>query len=277
MIDKAIERIVELAADGLVPRPLDVGDDRVVAFAGSDGIATWERNPPPRRHEVYSLDDLIAMAADFAPDDGAEPDDSGPDVPEDEPVADPEGDPYTPAVYYRDDAVSLVLDDEGHRRDEVTLPLEFSSPFGSLMKLETSAAWHDQKGFIRLLRIDLAGTHDPRDLLNRVRKVTWTSSSTGEYRKDRESLGRDVVAAAADGSDLPEEIDLHLPVWKTAGESDRTFVVRCSVEVDVDNKRFRLLPLPDRLARVVEHALDGVRARLDAGLPRSVRRYHGKP
>jgi hypothetical protein len=128
----------------------------------------------------------------------------------------------SPVVWYDDEKVVLVIDDAGHRIERATLPLETSDVFACLTKLAKGREWMDQKPFVRLLKLDLAGMVEPAFLLERARKLKFeaTSSTTGVVQRDRESLGRNITSEVTSDGDIPEEVLVNAPVFKTAGERE---------------------------------------------------------
>lgn len=254
-LKEGLDRLVDLATKAGAPVKLDSGDPRQIRYLAAGQEIVIDTHPTARGHEPGTLDEVIRIAARFAT----------------------EG---TPVVWYDADAVALVIDDSGHRLETAKLALATSDVFAVLERLRANAgiAWHDQKAFVRLLRIELAGTLPAVALLNTVRKVRFENGEkvSGEVRSQRESLGREIVSKVEADAELPEEVTLECPVYKTAGERDR-YPVRCSVEVDPMQGKFRLLPLPDELERVRDMALSSIADRLQASLPDNVPAYRGKP
>ena len=249
MIAEAIKALSELAVRATAPHRVESGDTRKIAYVVGEKMVTIETEPSPRSHEVKSLADLIELARRF------------------------EGE--VPAVWYDEGSVVLVIDDQGHRSETATFKLATSEVFDRIADLARSKPKLDQKAFVRLLRIELAGTLEPVVLLNAVRAVRWSSVTDVNVGKQRESMGRDIEARCTDGKDLPDEVTLRVPVYRVAGE--RTpLPCRCSVEVDAGDGTFRLLPFPDELDRVRQMAVASIAERL-AGSLGEIPHYYGKP
>jgi len=262
VLDKALAYLAELASKAAAPQKIDSGDRRRISYVVNGQVVSTETAPPPRGHSVKSLADVVALANRFAADDGKATDTDGP-----------------PAVWYDENAVVLVIDDDGHRLETATLALETSDVFRVLECLAKTKAKHDQKAFIRLLRVELAGTLDPVVLLEKVRKVRFENGVTTEAvsARQRESMGRSITSqVSTDGGDLPDEVTLSVPVYKTAGER-APVPFRCSVEVDPADGTFRLLPLPDELERVRQVAVARIAERLVDGLEHGTPAYYGSP
>lgn len=253
MLADALKYLASQAATAVAPQRVETDDPWSVTYAVNGDLKKIETATRPRGHKPGDLDALVALANHFA--------------------EDPEN---APVVWFDEEAVVVVVNDHD-RVERATLTLETSDVFARLESLAASKAKFDQKQFVRLLRIELAGTLDPVVLLNPVRKVKFTneSSVSGEVRKGKESMGRDITSRVEADGEPPEEVTLSAPVYKTPGERDR-YPVRCSVEVDPADGTFRLLPFPDELERVKAMAVASVAERLASEL-KGVPSYHGKP
>lgn len=247
------------------PKPIPVPDPRSVRYSANGKIEMIELPLPPRKHEVGTLDEIIALAARFAAD-GA---------------SDTDGDIPTPVAWYDAEKVVLVLDDGGFRLDTATLTLVESDVFEQVRRLAEKPQWMSQKDFIRLLRVELAGTLNPELLLNIVRKCKFEQGATtdGHVQHAKESIGRAIRAeVATSGGQIPEGVFLQVPVYSTPGETDR-YPLGCAVEVEPEqiSAPFRLVPLPDEIEHVSTAAVVSIGKRLKAGLPKGVGCYFGSP
>ena len=255
-LKEGLDRLVDLATKAGAVQRIDSGNPRQLRYLAAGSEIVIDTEPAPRQHKPAMVAEIIALASRFAT------------------AAD------APVVWYDQTAVCLVIDDDGNRLETATLTLETSDVFAVMERLRAkpAEAWFDQKSFVRLLRIDLAGTLPPVTLLNPVCKVRFENGEkvSGEVRSQRESLGREIISKVEADTELPEEVTLTAPVYKTAGERD-SYPVRCSVEVDPMQGKFRLLPLPDELERVRDLAVAYIGERLGAGLPETVPAYRGKP
>jgi hypothetical protein len=262
MIAEGIKALVDLATRAGSPQKIESGNPRASAYVIAGEVHMVDIEPPPRDHKAGTLGDLIALANRFA-----------------------ETGDLEPVVWYDAEAVVLVIDDEvggenGNRIEKATLPLATSDVFARLVKLraDPAAAWMNQKDFIRLLRIELAGTLADGVLLNPTRKIVWSTSdtSTGTVKRGAESMGREINSrATTDGGDLPDEVKLNVPVYKTPGERER-YPMNCSVEIDPGDNELQLMPLPDEIERVRQLALASIAERLASEL-KGVPAYQGKP
>ncbi len=265
MIEQALKFLTDLKAQADAPKPIDVGDARKKVYMAGGACHDYDTDPTPRKHAVNCLGDLIELAARFGT---TQPVDGTPDQ------------TYAPVVWFDESAVVLVIDDEGHRLETATLTLAESDVFKTLRALrdDPTGAWKAQKAFIRLLRIDLAGTLDAVQLLNKVRAIEFDNGQTitANRQSQKESLGRTITSEArSKEGDFPEQVTLRAPVYKTAGERN-PLAVRCSVEVDPEEGKFRLMPLPDEIEFVRQFAMASIRERLTDSLG-DIPAYYGKP
>ena len=230
MIREALEYFASLAQRA--DEPFEVKgvteESRVFLVGGQEVIV--ERCHPSRSHRVDHIDEIAALAKRFK------------DI------------WCLPVIWCSPKAVVLVFDDLEFRHNVATMTLNLGDSFRVLAALRANpgAAWKAHKDFVRLLRIDLARTLDPAALLRRVERVRWSAETaiTATTRGAKESLDKSMLAEAKmDGEDLPDEVTLNVRVLKNPGE-DATYPVRCTVEVDAMEQRFRLLPLPDEIERV---------------------------
>lgn len=259
MLDAAMKFLSDLARTAATPQKVESGDPRRITYAINGVLQNARIEPSPRKHTVRQLSDLIALANRF----GDPEDDAAPE----------------PVVWYDESSVVLVIDDGGHRLETVVFPLVVSDIFELLQAIYRQKSKYDQKAFVRLLRIDLAGTIDPVVLLEKVRRVKFENGvqTTANVAKQRESFGRSITSeVTSDGGDLPDEVTLLVPVYKTMGRREPV-PLRCSVEVDPGEGTFRLLPLPDELERVGHVAVAAVARELSDGLETTIPAYYGKP
>jgi hypothetical protein len=203
VLKEMIDALGDLTRKAAAPVPVPILDPRKVSFVVNGMQVTQDVPPTPRDHKAGSLDEIIALANRFG--EGAT------DLGEGQPV-----------VWYDEEKVVLVIDDSGHRVERATLTLDTSDVFACLCRLSKAREWMDQKPFVRLLKLDLAGKVEPPYLIDRARKLKFeaTSSSTGVVQRDRESLGRNITSEVTSDGDIPEEVLVNAPVFKTAGERD---------------------------------------------------------
>jgi hypothetical protein len=264
MIADALKAFAENVARSLKPERLQTSDPYAERFVINGKVETVDVPPPPRNHAAGSLDEIIALANRFK-------------------ASACYGEP---AVWYDHASVVLVIDDEddegcdARRLSRATLTLEPSDVWQTIVTLRKNpgAAWLEHGPFLRLLRIDLAGTQGQTPLAARVAKVRFENGAvtTAERVANKgESLGREIISKVGTDVDLPDAVTLSAPVYKTPGETERR-PVRCSFEVDPGHETFRLMPLPDEIEHVRYLAISSIRDRLEKGL-KGVPFYFGKP
>jgi hypothetical protein len=249
MIAEAMQFLATEVIKATAPKELP-STPRTVRRLVEGQVMEWDVPVEPRDHYPATLDEVIALATRFAAD--------------------------KPVVWYNHERVDLVIDDAGHRIEGATLALDVSDTFAVIQTLRKDKPWYAQPDFVRLLRVDLAGTLDPAVLLNRVRKLVIGQKTTTEVGRRGESFGHEINALAGKDTDPPDEVDLVLPVFKTPGEQTPVYVA-CTVDVEVAMpKPFRLIPKPDEVERVLQVAVGSIGERLRAGLPEGVACYHGR-
>jgi hypothetical protein len=252
MIRDALELVGELKAESLCPKTVhETRTQRYVKLG--DDIVPYAKDLPARDHDVDILNDLIALANRFHEDD------------------------HQPVVWFNEDTVVLVVNDEGDRADVATMKLERSDLFKAISNLNP-ATWYQPKDFVRLLRITLYGALEPSVLLDPVRKVKFetTSSASSENARTRESVDKSILNSISSASALPEYVTLTLPVYVNPGANIKVSVV-AAVEIDYTRQAFQLVILPDELENakdtVMRHLADVLGAQLDDG----VLAYQGSP
>lgn len=263
MIAEALQFLADLKSKSLAPQELP-GDVRTFRRVIDGRVHEWAVKTALREHEPACLADLIRLAVRFGPE------------PDDEPGEDRI--PASPVVWYDECHVVLVLNDTGHRDQLATLTLAESDVFARLAEIRRTREWFEQKAFVRLLRVELAGTLEPVALLEKVRKLRWENGVTtsGHVTRQQESLGREIQSKVSAEGELPEEVTLLVPVYKTPGEAGR-LPLRCTVDADPALGKLQLLPLPDEVERVRALAVQSIGMRLVAGLPETIPAYYGRP
>jgi hypothetical protein len=254
MIAEGLKFLVDILRKSDAPIKLASPDPREAIYAIGGRVEHIEHSLAPRGHHPATLADVVSLANRFA--------EAG----------------SRPVVWYGGDAVTLVIDDDGHRVETATLALATSDVWARLESLRAQKPAMQPKAFVRMLRVDLAGTLDPAALLNHVRRLKFTTADTvnASVARGKESMGREINSEVATAADIPETVTLAAPVFKTPGETDR-YPVRCAVEIDPMEGTLQLLPLPDELERVERMALESIAARLSEGLSEGIPFYAGKP
>jgi hypothetical protein len=211
--------------------------------------------PPARDHRVYTLEDLLTFAADFA-------------------GRCEEGEAAELVVWHNHEAVVLVLDD-ADRRDRVSFLLEKSAAWARLCQIgSTSGARFDLKPFIRLLRnefqIEESRVGPFRDI-----NFKLLQTAQAQVTRGKESLGRSIEAEAKTGSDdLPEEIEVTVPIYLNAGEG-AMYPVRLFLDYDAQDAKIVVAVEADALEKRMQAHQQEIHGRCAAA--DSLRVYYGKP
>jgi hypothetical protein len=261
MLKEALEYLGSLKEATAAPQKLPSHPWMERVFVGGS-VATFEAVPLPRKHTASTLADIVALANRFK---------TGVDL------RDPDLCEYQPVVWYDENHVVLVIDDQSHRLHTVTLDLVSSDTFIVVKRLRATKEWYSQPDFVRLLRIELAGTLDNATLLDKARRLKIGQTAETTVGRRDASWGNEIKSLAGQDDDPPDQVTLQLPVYKTPGETDPVYVA-CTVEVEVAQpKPFRLLPMPDEIERVFGLRMASIAERLKEGLDDGIPCYWGRP
>jgi hypothetical protein len=162
-----------------------------------------------------------------------------------------------PTIWHNEAAIRLVIDD-GDRREVLNMALHATRAWKALTAMDgPERMGFDQKGFIRLLRLELGCSADQ---IGVWRKLNWNvrTEAAGEVRKQKESLGRSIEAEVAAGCDLPEDLIVQCSVFQ-----DRSvhypLSIRLLIELDIQQQRIFVSPDADELA----NAMDATQAEIE--------------
>lgn len=254
MIADALKYLTELANAAVKPFPVETNDPAHKTYLVGDREVNVETGKPKRAHKVASIASMVDLANRFTEQDVAKTD--------------------SPVLWVNDESITLVIDDDEHRANVVTMDLPKSAVFAKLEDLDSSD-WIDQKSFVRMLRIDLAGTLPPGVLLDRVRKLRFENSVavSGTVARDRESMGRQIASKVEADGELPETVTLVTLVHEIGAPVE----IACAVDVDAARGLLQLLPLPGEIERAKRRATWALIADLREGINESVPIYHGAP
>lgn len=279
MLDKPVLELLQATAQKAVaPQVIDMPgnpDQRIVLVNGEVRVIDTPRQPPDRNHVVKTFADLETAYSRWQHD-GLEvliPEEdtieasvnAGADDESDEEV-DPTQFSRLPAVWHSGELVQFFLD-EPFRRSKVVLPLVWSDVWKTV-KTFARPVTLDQKGLIRLLRHDLAGCVDPA-VLSTFRSMNFQQMQNrrSSMQHGNNSIDADLVAQVEDAASKPEQFMIEFqPFAMRELETLRERVI-VTIDIDVENTRFVLQALPDRLERVIEAASLFVRNALETRLP----------
>lgn len=219
----------------------------------ANGSYNWfEALPQPRQHKAADLSAILAIAKEQE---------------------------ATSVVWYSREAVTLFYDDET-RRDQVRLALLSHPQLNTMLRLEKDKPKLDQKEFLRLLRIDLAGC-DPiqgATLVDIIRKIRFKKNEQGEnvILHNKASLGRSIENELIGGGPIPEKITLSVPIFKAPRHLKR-YPIGCAIEIDPAEEKFQLVPFPGEIDEAVCLAERDIAQELREALPALVPIYYGAP
>ena len=250
-----------VAAIERVSREAEKHKDAVKLLQGPDprkqylirGSEHEEINVPPaaREHRVYTLDDLLKFAVDY-----------------DEAADNRKGDLV---VWHNEEGVVLVLDDRD-RRDRVTFTLARSAAWLRLCHIASNKEVRfDLKAFIRLLRNEFA-VEESR--IGPFREINFKllATANASVTRGKESLGKSIEAEATTGSDdLPEEIEVAVPIYLNAAEGAK-YPVRLFLDYDSQDAKIVVTVEADVLEKRQQLHQATIHARCD-----QFRAYYGKP
>lgn len=202
-----------------------------------------EAKPAPRNHRLHDLDAVIAFCRRW----GTE----------------------RTVIWLGEKAVVVHVDD-ATRRDRATLPLRFTSTFETIRKLSTSGQSKKllQPDFVRLLRIDLAGTHlSHPNLIQKFRNVraSANTATSGQIEHGSEAFSREATAKVTGADLLPEQVTLNTAVYLAS--LTHTVDITCEIEIDASAPAFAMTPTGDQIEKAIADTLaafaDEMQERLD--------------
>lgn len=254
----ALAELREMAVRAARPQLLNIegGPDHIKLYVGPDGVR--ERlvaDPPLRDHELGTLAGLLAFCQATV-------------------AGKHEG--QNPVLWLGPTKLRLVLNDVT-RRDSASLALTFSEPLTLLMSGATGHA-RNQADFVRLLRIELAGTlPDAERLLALVRTIRFGVGDDGEsvIQHGKESMGRSIRAEVHGLDVLPEEVVLNVRIYANP-DIKMVRPIRCALDIIPASQQFRLVPLPMQIRDAIGGALDELEARARAELADHFPIYRGE-
>ena len=252
--EKAIKLIQDTAVDAAKATLVELGSDGREALVNVGGkVTAYAIAPKPRQHHVGSLADLANYA-----------------------IASTTG---KTVVWHDEKCCVLVLDDVD-RRDLVLFTLIQSPAWIALKRLETDKPALNQRDFINLLRLVL---DVDAAVVSVFRKLTWKAATEtkGEISRTKESLGKSIMGEVSGVSEIPEHLDIQVPIYETLGETTE-YLVRCLVEPDTVNERLQLVPAPGEMQRLLDRHQCDIQRRLEEAFsdednPKAIPVYYGRP
>lgn len=246
---KLIQDTAVKATDATILKPTE---DARGGWIIQNGEATPIPIPPPlRHHAICSITSLVEFAENFA----------------------------TKGSVWHDERQIIVLLDNEDRRDFARLPLTKSATFAKLESIVKQKNPLTQRDMVRLFRHDLrqAGCEH---VLSAVKRLDFKRTNDGrsEVGHGKESLGRSVEMAVNSAEAIPEFFQATVPVYSTPG-AEWQKAVYCTLEIDVANERFIVLPDEDAIVKAVQDAQADLHGELVEALTDtlSIPVYYGQP
>jgi len=230
VIREAMTWLAELKSTSLEPLKLVDREDRKVYMA-RDGVLHDVPIPAaPARHEVYTLEDFAIAVNRW----GGE----------------------RSCVFHSEPRVVLVIDDKD-RRELVSMPIRTTQVWDRVLKLKDDT--FDQRGFLRLLRFELASII-PSPLVAAIQKIEVVTSGNqrSEMAPGRERGTREFAADLANSGEIPDRVTCMVPVYLVDGLNAAvpiTFALEYTLPPGPVSFIFR--PMPDEIERTRLH-LQGV-------------------
>lgn len=172
------------------------------------------------------------------------------------------------------DRISLTLDDDGYRKNTVTMQFLDTAAHAFVMKHLTPQSY-DTDSFLRILRHELRFCTRQLEALLAVRNVKWTASETEASKRSdsQDSLGIETEQTVSYGEgELPEQVTLNCALFSNPGENgddenDASYEFTFSIEVDKANRKFILRVLKDEYEKKVWEAIGWIRSELELCFP----------
>ena len=230
-------------ADGLkVVQVAGVERDAWIHYAGTQ-LEKIELPPPLRKHRICTLDDVYSIS-------------------EDKEMA------KEPEIFFDFDTIQVVLD-RNDRREVATLSLLPTDRYTSLVKMSGEPLSCTVNEAVRLLRFELHGVGADH-VVQALKRVDFsrTSRGTAVTEHGKESLGKSVEATIQATDEIPETVDLTVPLYSNPGVSDFTATITVGIYLDVDTQRVAFRPLADEIMKAQNAVMSQLFQALRDRLPR---------
>lgn len=173
-------------------------------------------------------------------------------------------------VFYAQGQFVCVWDENGQRRDTVSMKFHITHAFEVLEALATTRTYRDQKKFLHLLRIDLSPSF-PLNLIDAVRALRFGEKREGEstLKTQTETLGRRIERSVSGAAEFPDSVTLTVPVFEEDANADG-FDIRCALDINLEEATFALIPIPGQLSTALRLADERLLVDLRSALPADV-------
>lgn len=230
--DAFVQKIQELATSACAIRQMNVDREPpwvyFIVDQAKGTVQRMEAAPAPRRYVAYRLADVSALVRQF------------------------QAQSAMTFVWCGRGKVHVTLDEAGTRREAITMAAPPSKAFERLKALEAEREPMDQRAFLELLRVELAGCVED-DFVALVRDLRFAANSEGlgQIQAGKESLGKKVMQEVVSGGrTIPDFVVATVPVYEDlVDESGRVFSVevKCALSIDLSQQTLMLVPLPEQL------------------------------
>lgn len=209
---------------------------------------------PARKHELDSLDDLCRLAVDIEAMTGRR------------------------EVWHDHLRVVLQSIPDPLVQDIETATLRLQPAHRFAVLANASGKLFDQRQLVRLFKYELVDGVDP-GLVNVVRSLNFVAhdQASTQVESQRDSLGRSIERQVSGLTDLPDSFTVTTPVYQNA-IAEFLVEVRCSLDVDFDERKFRFVIVGDDLANGIRAAQEELATELVARIgDDQVKVYAGRP
>lgn len=215
-------------------------------------VTLLQLDDPLRSHEISSFSDILDAATKF------------------------KAGECTPSIYFNETQV-VVYVGEDDMREKLTCSLKYTQRFVTLINMNGAGASGSPSDIIKLVRFQLNGIGFD-ELAASLRKVDFTRKSTGasDVAHGRESYGRSVEAEVQGTSNIPEVVDVDVPVYENDGLRGLRAKVRCGIFIDANQGVVTLRPLADEIRNGQMNVLADVRQMIENACP-GIPCYEGTP
>lgn len=232
MLKEFLQELRSQAQMTLAPQLVHFDPHADLAWRLPDGSLDFQLKRYDRNHKFESLVDLCHFSSRF---EGAE----------------------DASFWYDADGVVFAANDET-ANDKATLCLPQSAQWLAVVALAAGKA-QSQRDLIQLLRTtfrDCLGKAG--NLIENLRQIRWKSASDGEstVQRGKSSVGKQISAQIEGLGEIPEYVTLTVPYW--ASRVLHFVDVECSLDPDEATQTFKLVPLPGKIERATEMALDAL-------------------
>lgn len=246
---EAIREIERLAKDSQTAsrkvHVLELPDRDAYLVVGADGEYTERsKDLPSRSHVVESVSEVSSYVTNFG-DNSDEP---------------------NPVVWFSEDGVVAILDDDTYRRDRVVRPLEQSPAMVAIRSTDAM----DQKALVRMLKtVWYDSLENVDELIRVISSLDFSSTSGGSSTVSgtRATIDRSIEnEVRSQAGEIPERLIFNVRIFEDADLVVRRTII-CALESEPGSPVFRVIPL----AGQIRDALDSEMAHLRTILERDAK------